>query len=203
MSSTENFSDSHGRFGHFGGEVGDCAIEVLAGLLEPVSELVPSERSLIVWSQDDFRVFENLTELENGIHFIEPQEDVDGGEIGDLHRTFGRFHTALPLSEAERHWLFDPLDIGKGRKRPWSVHNPETLIGVTEEVTSGGIKQVMQGREVVRRLVAWRRETDEFAHQGTLDEAREALGEIALTLVTEANWPGEHLDIFARLQAES
>jgi hypothetical protein len=200
MSSAEYLPGKYGRFGPFGDDVGRRAVGVLAGLLEPVSELVSSEEGLVVWSGDDFRVFEHLTELETGIRLIEPHPDkVDGGDIADLHRAFGRFHVALPLSEAERLWLFDPLKIRRYEKGEPGIHEPETLLGVAEEVTSAGIKQVIQGSEVVRRLSAWRREQDEFAGQGTLDEAREALGEIALTLVTEDNWPRGHEDLRAEL----
>lgn len=190
-----------GPFGDGGDDVGDRAIAVRAVLLEDVPEsLTESGGIRSVWSQDDFWAFENLLELETGVKFIDPPPDVDGGQIGDLHRTVARFHTALPLSEAERLWLFDPTDgMDEKRQRTWDIHKPESLLGVVEEVISGGIRQVIQGREVVRRLAAWRREADEFADQGTLDEACDALGEIATTLVTEENWPREHLDMRAYL----
>lgn len=194
----------YGPYGFNGNDVGRRAIGVLAGLSESIPRTLWRDDKLIVWSSDDFWTFENMWELETGIKFIEPAPDpeVDGGEIADLWRAFGRLHVALPLSEAERLWLFDPLLGKKAKKeRCWDIHEPETLVGVAEEVTSGGVKQVIQGREVVRRLAAWRRETDEFAQQGTLDEAREALGTIATTLVIEPNWPREHEDIRAMLLA--
>lgn len=192
--------EEFGPFGYHGYDVGNRAVGILAGLLEASPESPASDNRLGVWSKDDFGVFENLCVFETGIRFVEPHEDVDGEEIAELHRTFGRFHTALPLSEAERHFLFDPLDVVDRSQRAWDVHRPESLVGVAEEVTSGGIKQVIQGREVVRRLAAWRREADEFADQGTLDEARQALGEIATTLVTDANWPREHEDLRVQLR---
>jgi hypothetical protein len=151
----------------------------------------------VVWGEDDFRIFDNLEQLETGICLIEPQPDMDGGDIANLHRTFGRLHVALPLSEAERRWLFNPLVKEAGRRE--GMHHPETLIGFTEEVTSGGIKQVLQGRELVRRMSAWRRESEEFAGQGSFEEARQALGDIAITLVTETRWPEEYSDIRVRL----
>ncbi|HET7590960.1 MAG TPA: hypothetical protein VFK14_12360 [Solirubrobacterales bacterium] len=179
--------------------MGENAIDMLAGLLEPVHTF-PSDR-LVVWAKNDGIALGSMVELETGIRFIDPHEDVDGGEIADLHRAFGRLYTALPLSEAERLWLFDPI-----KKRPWregqpSIIEPTTLIGVTDEIVSAGLRQVIQGREVVRRLSDWRRETAEFAGQGTLDEARQALGDIATTLVTEANWPSEHEALREQLRA--
>jgi hypothetical protein len=189
-----------GPFGFNGSYVGQCAIEVLAGLSEPIADIEDSDRKLVVWSQDDGRVFSDLYELEGGIRLIDPT-DIDGDELAGLYHALGRFHTALPLSEAERYWIFDPLDSRPSR-RAWNIWQPETLADVTETVTSGGLKQVIHGREVVRRLTAWRRETDEFAGQGTLDEAREALGEIALTLVSEKSWPRERKDLRASLLAQ-
>lgn len=110
-----------------------------------------------------------------------------------------RFPAPLPLSEAERHWLFDPLD--PDREKGWDIHEPKTLLGVTEEVVSGGLRRVIQGRDLVRRLASWRRETDEFARQGTLNKAREALGVIATMLVLDANWPREHEDLRVALRS--
>lgn len=196
--------EKYGWYGFNGNDVGDRAIGVLAGLFEPIPRTLWRDDKLIVWSSDDFRTFEDMCELETGLKFIEEAPDpyVDGGEIANLWRAFGRFHVALPLSEAERLWLFDPLDKKLPKERNADIHKPETLLGFAEEITSGGVKQVIQGREVVRRLGAWRREQDEFVGQDTLDEAREALGTIATTLVIDANWPREHLDLRAILQAD-
>ena len=192
--------ERYGRFGHFGDDVGRRALGVLAGLSQPIPDT--SEGELVVWGTDDFRIFENLMEFEAGIRFIEVDESVDGGELSDLHRAFARFHTALPLSEAERHWLFDPLEVKRYEKGEPDIDEPETLIGVTAEVVSGGIRQVIQGREIVRRMAAWRHETDEFASHGTLGEARQALGKVATTLVTDANWPREHEGLRVELKSE-
>jgi hypothetical protein len=186
-------------FGDFGDDVGKRAIEVLAGLLEPVPDSFTRGGKLVIWSEDDSGTFESLGELETGIKFIEPHPDVDGSDVADLHRTFGRFHTALPFSEAERHWLLDP--IHKTSDDQAKAYNLEALVGVTDEVTSGGLKIVIQGRDLVRRLASWRRETGEFAGQQTLDEARRALGDIATTLVLEQNWPSAYSELLARIKA--
>jgi hypothetical protein len=189
--------DHFGPFGTIGNDVGQCAIELLGELSKPAPSLVGLDDKLLVWGAEDRFTFTNLGELEFGSRFIDPEPGIDGGKIGDLHRALHRFHTALPLSEAERYWLFDPLH--KDQEGQPDIGEPETLIGTTAEVVSGGLRQVIEGREVLRRMAAWRRETDEFTGQGTLNEAREALGEIALMLVMEANWPREHEDLRAKL----
>lgn len=203
MSMATGEYERFGLYGSGGNNVGVSAVYVMAALLEPApAQAINGTDGFVVWSENDRLAFGNLVELETGIKFIEPAPDplVDGGDVARLHRALARFHASLPLSEAERHWLCDPLIGDRQFKRSWDIHHPETLLGVAEEVTSAGIRQVIQGHEVVRRLAAWRRETDEFAHQGTLDEAREALGTIATTLVIDANWPREHADLRAQLR---
>lgn len=190
--------EEFGPFGDFGDDVGQRAIEVLAGLLESVPNSFIQDDKLVIWSEDDSETFESLVEFETGIKFIEPHPDADGGDVGGLHRAFGRFHIALPLSEAERYWLLSPLDEPPRASR---VNDLGALIGTAEEITSAGVRQVVQGRELVRRLGMWRREKDEFAHQGTLDEAREALGHIAKMLVIEPNWPDEHRQLLRTCQS--
>jgi hypothetical protein len=187
----------YGPFGHHGDDVGGRALSVYSALSQPAPSSLSLNGKPLVWGENDFRIFENVQELETGIRFIEPHPDMDGGDIGNLHRAFFRWHVALPLSEAERLWIFDPLDGDFARKE--RMHFPESIIGFTGEVISGGIKQALQGQEIVRRMSAWRRETDEFVGQGSLEEARQALGDIAITLVTEARWPEEHSDIRAKL----
>lgn len=196
------FYAHYGPFGSNGHYVGDYALDLLAELSKPVSSLQEVTEHKPIWSRDDAGVFDAMYQIEGASLFIIPSEEADPNDIGDLDRAFGRFHVSLPLSETERRWLFHPLDLEQERQRTWSLMRPESLIDVAEELTSGGLRQVIQGREVLRRLAAWRRETDEFAGQGTLNEAQEALGEIALTLVTEPRWPREHLDVLAQLREQ-
>lgn len=191
--------EKYGPFGDWGDHVGQCSIIVLDALLEEVPTDVRVDGKLTVLSKNDSRVFEELVDLEGGIECIRPDSSVEASTARDLHRAFRRFHTSLPLSEAERHWwLHGASDRQTSRVDPCQ---PDSLLGVAEEVTSGGLRQVIQGRELVRRMGAWRRQTDEFAGQGTLEEARQALGDIATTLVTEANWPSEHEALRQQLRA--
>lgn len=195
--------EQYGPFGCHGDDIGGRAIGVLAGFSEAVpDEYVSPDGRLFIWSEDDFRTFQDLEQLESGIRFIEPHPEIDGGDIGDLHRALGRFHAALPFNEAERQWLFDPVDVREPMQpaKRANIFDIDNLVGVVEEVTSAGLKQVIQGREIVRRMATWRRETNEFAAQGTLDEARQELGIIATTLVRDENWPREHEDLRVKLR---
>lgn len=183
--------ERYGPFGYHGNDVGTFAISMLEELLESKQVTRPRNSAAVAWDKGDRRAFNSFQELDTGIKFIEPAREVDGSDLGDLHRTFGRLHAALPFTEPERAWLWG----ANGRDAP------EGLVGEAAEIMAGGVLRVVQGRDLVRRWWAWRRETDEFAGQGSLDEARQTLGMLAETLVTEPNWPREYPDIRARLQA--
>jgi hypothetical protein len=183
--------EQHGPWGSFGSALGRSVILVLRELMDPKSA-GPQSREPATWDRSDKSALVRLKDLEGNIGFIEPAPDpvISGTDIYNLFQEFGRLHTALPFSEAERAWL-----LGKDEQ-----DLPDGIIGDSAEIMSGGILRVVQGRELVRRWWAWRREADEFAGQGSLDEARQALGVLANTLVIEPNWPLEYPDIRARLQ---
>jgi hypothetical protein len=184
--------EEYGPYGHWGNSVGHSAILVLEQLLEPKVEARLPGSEPVMWERSDKSALVRLKDLDWSIELIEPAPDpvVDGHDIRELFKTFGRLHAALPFSEAERAWL-----LAKDEQN-WS----EGLIGEAAEIMSAGVRRVVQGRDLVRRWWAWRRDTDEFAGQGGLDEARQALGIIADTLVIEAQWPRNYPDIRARLQ---
>lgn|SRR5260221_3013653 len=183
--------EQYGPWGSYGNSVGRSAILMLKELMEPKSARLQG-REPAAWDRSDKSALVRLKDLDFTIELIEPAPDpvVDGGEISALFQTFGRLHAALPFAEAEREWLL------RKSEDEW----PDGIIGEAAEIMSGGIRRVVQGRELVRRWWAWRRETDEFTGQGSLDEARQTLGVLADTLVIEPNWPREYPDIRARLQ---
>jgi hypothetical protein len=184
--------EEYGPWGSFGSALGRSAIFMLQELVEPKVESRTQGGEPVKWDRSDRKAFAMLNDLEGNIGFIEPAPDpaVSGGDIYDLFQEFSRLHAALPFSEAERVWLL------KKSSDEW----PDGIIGEAGEIMSSGVRRVVQGREMVRRWWAWRREADEFVGQGSLDEARQALGAIADTLVIESNWPPEYPDIRARLQ---
>jgi hypothetical protein len=183
--------EEYGPWGSFGSALGESAIFMLQELVEPKIESRLQGGEPVKWDRSDRKAFAMLNDLEGNIGFIEPAPDpvVSGNDIYRLFQEFGRLHAALPFSEAERVWLL----------RKSSDEWPDGLIGEAAEIMSNGVRQVVRGRELVRRWWAWRRETDEFVGQGSLDEARQALGVLAETLVIESKRP-EYPDIRARLQ---
>jgi len=53
------------------------------------------------------------------------------------------------------------------------------------EVFSGGMHRVVKGRDLMRRWWSWRRETDEFEGQGSLEQAKVAITEFTVILKSD------------------
>ena len=98
-----------------------------------------------------------------------------------------RLHGAMPFDEVERDWLFEAHDETQG---PNSI----TLIRRREAtIVSGGLRRVVQGRDLIRRWWSWRRETDEFSGQGSLDQARDALRDLVVAHCDDPELPESYL----------
>jgi hypothetical protein len=156
-------------------------------LLEYLSaELLVVEDPEQPWLEDDLQAFEDWTELENWAeHLTGPVERGQRGSAqnAEFHDLWHKFHTALPYNEAERAWVREAF-------RDPMVTTPEDMprqIGYREErILMSGLRQVVSGRDLMRRWIAWRRETDEFKDQGTLDVARGALQGLVELLTPDA-----------------
>jgi hypothetical protein len=102
-----------------------------------------------------------------------------------LHRDFHHLLAATPFSEGERRWIYETPNQRRGQ-------GLEELVGKATEIMEAGVYGTVSGRDLARRWWAWRRESQEFAGQNSLGEARGSLGNIALKLVNEPNWPVPH-----------
>jgi hypothetical protein len=189
----EEHYEKYGPFGLFGAEVGVRAMHLLEEFVKPLSALdTPKRPDRYPWTESDIWSFECFRELDTTTRFLEVHEDVDGEELMELHRTFAKLRTSLPITEAEREWLWSS-------RRPKGPE-PECYIGVTDEIVSGGLIQVIQGRDLVRRWSAWRRGQDEFTGQAQtgLERAREAASTLAEVLLIESRRPPEYAAIRVR-----
>lgn len=184
--------ERYGPYGSHGNEIGQDAIRLFSIL----SEVPTHDNPPYKWDKADYDAYHIFTELDTGLRFLEPSPEVEGDEIGDLHRAFERLHMALPFSEAERHWL-------RERPRRYEPDIAGAIWGQADEIMQDGLIRVVQGRELVRRWWAWRREVEEFAGQGALEETQQALGEIITTLVSDSNWPSGESEVKSRLLSVS
>jgi hypothetical protein len=160
------------QFGPIGGEIARHAGE----LIEYFSA---KPKGLRAESQDmpkpDYLALQDWLELEGSVPLIDVSMDVDGEDRRKLHDTLLAFHTALPFNEAERGWLDQMHD----RLCERSVKDiPRMIEGYEDRIMMAGVQRTVSGRDLMRRWIAWRRETDEFEGQSSLDLAREALQEL-------------------------
>lgn len=136
------------------------------------------------WAPSDKWSFHNWFNIEVKIPAAQAEM---GTDIEDLNAVLLQFHGALPFDEVERDWLFDAYDKAYGENSIKTLRRQEATI------VSGGLRRVIQGRDLMRRWWSWRRETDEFSGQGSLDLAREALRELVETYSPDMELPEPYL----------
>lgn len=158
------FDNAYADYGHITGEY---ALELLDELSQP---LVPEELDALGWYHPEGSALSTLVDMETTIPMIRATSDVLVEEMEEFTTKVVAYHLALPLTAAERSWL---LRV-KGAD-PHSHHLLRTIGVVDEEIVADGLRQRLNGRDLLRRWLSWRRETDEFEGAGTLDLARENL----------------------------
>jgi hypothetical protein len=114
-----------------------------------------------------------------------------------------RFHRALPYSEAERQWIVGthppepprpiPLDQGTLEEEQERYH--ERYFGLEARIISAGLIRVISGRDLMRRWISWRSETDEYTGQGSLDLARDTLADLIKLVAPDEIMPSSYLSL--------
>ena len=128
------------------------------------------------WVQGDRIALHNwyVLEIEKVDALAEPT--LDRNQVGDILGLVSEFHSTLPFDEAEGNWLLGLYGA--------MFSNTDTTTSAIvsrirqrqpEEIISSGLRRVIDGRDLLRRWWAWRRDTDEYAGQGALDLSRDAL----------------------------
>ncbi len=150
--------------------VSDLAYDLLSGLSEQPPVGTSQQRR---WISSDYSTFNELQFFERAAPYA--QADLDGDFRAALNVQLHTLRSALPYSEAERVWLYRGLLDSEG----YPSHDRLHIVRRQEAaIVSSGVRQVIYGRELLRRWWSWRREADEFSGQGTLDMARHALEEL-------------------------
>ncbi len=168
------------------------AYNVLDYLCDPAfnqSEAVPHE--------DDFQALDDLQQLEEWVFTLyEPLVALDeekGTAVERFEPLWHNFRVALPFSEAERHWFLN-LDTDLEAKDT-EVEMAEKLSSQEATIVSAGMHKIITGRDLVRRWLAWRRGTDEFKGQGTLDIARETLQDLHRLVTPDKSLPDSYISL--------
>jgi hypothetical protein len=161
------------------------------------------------WGQADTTGLLSWLELERELQTLPlPQElDKDRQRL-PFERLSAQLHSALPYSEAERHWLTDteppnplllltpPIDH-KTIVEEQSRHH-ERYFGLEARIVSAGLIHVVSGRDLMRRWLSWRSETDEYTGQGTLAYAQDALADLIELVAPDESLPASYLALRQR-----
>jgi hypothetical protein len=172
-----------GPYGRDGDEAGENALGLLDNLLATKTPMPFTSGETPHWDDTDQCGFRYLYALQNDMDSVDMSWDASGLGTGELTDPWHSLTTALPFSEAERYWMYDAERAHSLQSKNREVPLSDSIVSVEATVMSAGIRQVLRGRDLVRRWAAWRRETHEFAGQGSLTTALFLLDHMAYELV--------------------
>jgi hypothetical protein len=130
------------------------------------------------WQPGDSQGLEQWLALEDSLLLMPLSANLDSeAQVRRFHDATRTFHEHLPYSEPERDWLvetalFQAARSQAGRFKGASL--PERFY-VEESITAAGLLRVVSGRDLMRRWLSWRAETDEFTRQAVMGCARDSL----------------------------
>lgn len=190
----ENPQDRESRFAWSRDEFGLNAHDVLDYLCSPAlnqPEVAPHEH--------DFNVLYDLRNLEEwAFTLYDPLvalDEEEGSVVLRFESLWHDFRVALPFGEAERYWFLN-VDADFETKDT-AAELAEKLGRQEATIVSAGVHGIVRGQELMRRWLAWRRETDEFKGQGTLNIARETLQGLHRLVTPDKPLPDSYIELRA------
>jgi hypothetical protein len=183
-------------FGEDGGALGYGTTELLGSLCVERPGDQPGR-----WQTEDGVSIRQLMDIERNLWLMTELQDAP---VNHLRKYVEDFHTALPFTEAERGMLFRTAGGSEDDYIPREDDEILSWLEVKEElVVSAGLRHVVRGRDLTRCWLSWRRETDEYKDQGTLDVAREALRAIIHLVTPKEPLPEAYLVLRQQPSAEA
>lgn len=165
------------------GWVGNDAVEQAGELAECFSEdLEWSPGDPLEWENPDTRALVHWLELDSAFPLMAMPFELIGDFSQRLYNTVLTVRSALPFNEAERAWLYNGTRGGGDPTLPNAL--PERFEHMEGTIMVAGIRRPVSGHDLMSRWLAWRRQTDEYEGQGSLDQAREALRSLRDQLVS-------------------
>jgi hypothetical protein len=167
-------------------EIGEDALFALTWGVTKGPQPAPSGRPR--WLVGDHDSLTVSLKLEERLKTEGLPADAPDSVRAELNGYLDDWHTALPLTEAERGVALDVF-------RAWVPDNwgwrrlPSDIRKVKTEAISAGIRSEVDGGDMMRRWWSWRREMDEFAGQDSLTQARVALQGLASRLIPPDTLP--------------
>jgi hypothetical protein len=181
-------------YGENGAAISYLATALVTSLSVPISESARKDRRR--WLKDDYKALEYAVQLESRAYVAHPMGTFPAEHYDKLYfergipRLTARALEALPFAEAERQWLTDSYHAKQWGRPDHHWQDTPKLIGRMEsEIVSAGLRQVVEGKALMRRWWAWRRQTDEFEGQGSLAVCQHALGAIIELTFPEGERP--------------
>jgi hypothetical protein len=171
-----------------GQEVGNLAHDLLDYLSQP---LVPEQRQDGGWYEPESDALAVLVSLDWIVPHIRAGGEVSIDEMEAFDTRLAAFRAALPLTDPERHWLVKVV----GAVDANYAQAAENLGEREDDIISAGMRQRVSGRDLLRRWHSWRMETDEYAGQGTLDLAREALRGVVQLILPDEPLPKSYREL--------
>lgn len=159
---------------------------------------MPAQGRRFRWMENDYESLYGSFQLESYVTTNGLPAHAPPSVRQELNDHLSDWRAAMPFSEAERglvagthrELMAAPWEEGKSLDR--MVRQKEV------ELVDAGVRKVVKGRELMQRWWLWRRDMDEFADQGGLDQARTALAALAGRLVPPDKMP----EIFYELQGK-
>lgn len=178
------------------GGIGSAALHTLSRTWWAVSKPSEGHRH---WLANDYRVLNATFHLEGYIAARGLPSEAPPDVRLELNRCLGLWHSALPFSEAERGLILD-ADRSPEREAiepgPEKVRGTARIVRKTElELIDSGVRKMVKGRELMRRWWLWRREMGDYADQGGLTQAKDALRDFVGLLIPAENMPGIYYDL--------
>jgi hypothetical protein len=172
-------------YGMTGGETGEHVLGLLENLLTPKTPMPFEPGETPRWDDTDIEAFEYVALLDGDMRCLDPTYEEGSVNTGLTHEAWQQLTPSLPFGEGERNWLIQTLyrPMGQTDKPTVRERYPNAFLPIEATVISGGVHQVVQSRDLVRRWASWRRETDEFAGQGNITRAIFLLDHLAYELV--------------------
>jgi hypothetical protein len=164
--------------------LGIAAYDTLLDLCEEAPRWTEDKRWW--WTCADTSSLHNWHDLERHIPGTQAELGAES-DVEDLNEVLLRLHGALPFDEVEREWVYQAYDESRGPNSITLMRRREAAI------VSGGLRRVLQGRDLMRRWWSWRRETDEYSGQGSLDIARDTLAELVVAYCNDPEVPEPYL----------
>lgn len=141
------------------------------------------------WHEPESDALGTLVELDWVLPHLRAGAEVSVEELEALATRLAAFQAALPFTAPERHWLVKVV----GSVDANYVQAARSLGTREGEIVSEGLRRQITGRDLMRRWHSWQMQADEYAGQGTLDLAREALRGVVQLLVPDMGLPDSYL----------